>query len=62
VLTREVFGLEVVNSGFHKLLSRSVETERTYEAVLGRFGDQIGAEGKALVRSMIATRDDEGGD
>lgn len=62
VLTREVFGLEVVHSGFHKLLSNSVEAERTYDAVLDRFGGQVGAEGKALIRGMIATRDEADGD
>ena len=59
VLTREVFGLEVTNSGFHQLVSAlSLQPGITYEAVEARFNQQLGAEARALARSLIAQRAD----
>jgi hypothetical protein len=51
VLTREVFGLEVTQTGFHKLVSDMVQG-RTYEEVLGVFGGHLGAEGRSLARAL----------
>ncbi len=56
VLTREVFGLEVTHTGFHKLLLKAVEDDPDYENVLHRFSGQIGAEAKAIVMGLIANR------
>ncbi|WP_063857009.1 MULTISPECIES: AAA family ATPase [unclassified Kitasatospora] len=55
VLTHEVFGLEVMESGFHHELRRAVEQFGTYEAVLAHFGGQLGGEAKGLVRVLLAT-------
>jgi hypothetical protein len=53
VLTREVFGLEVIHSGFLALIDRAVAIhEGSYEAVLQHFGNQIGAEGRAIARGL----------
>jgi hypothetical protein len=61
ILTREVFGLEVTNSGFHQLLKAAVgEPGANYESVLGKFGGQLGAEGQAIVRSLLAIKSGEG--
>ena len=49
VLTREVFGLEVVRTGFHRLISEA-SVGRSYEEVLGFFSDKLGAEGRGLAR------------
>ncbi|MFE2141606.1 AAA family ATPase [Streptomyces sp. NPDC059456] len=57
VLTNEVFGLEVTDSGFHRDLKAAVRQGLSYESVLGRFGGQLGGEAKAIVRSLIAVRD-----
>ena len=51
VLTREVFGLEVTQAGFHKLIADAA-AGRTYEQVLAHFGDQLGAEARALARAL----------
>ncbi|MCE5268402.1 MAG: AAA family ATPase [Planctomycetaceae bacterium] len=59
VLTREVFGLEVTHSGFHKLLFSAVQERGDYELVLRRFHGTLGAEARAIVRALIATRDNE---
>lgn len=58
VLTREVFGLEVTDSGFHQLVSAVArQYGRTYEAVENHFGGQLGAEARALARSLTIRRD-----
>jgi ATPase subunit of ABC transporter with duplicated ATPase domains len=58
VLTREAFGLEVTHSGFHKLLQEAVDNGMMYEEVVGHFNDHLGAEARAIVRALIAARDD----
>jgi len=50
-LTREVFGLEVTQTGFHKLIAERADG-RTYEQILALFGEQLGAEGRALARAL----------
>ena len=55
VLTRGVFGLEVTDSGFHQLVSAVArQPGSTYETVEAHFNDQLGAEARALVRSLIS--------
>lgn len=62
ILTREVFGLEVTNTGFHKLLHDAVYNERlSYKRLLSHFSGQLGAEARAIARGMIAERDDVDG-
>jgi predicted ATPase len=56
VLTREVFGLEVTQSGFHRLLTEAVAEDGYYDDVVERFGDQLGGEALALVRALAAER------
>lgn len=54
VLTREVFGLEVTNSGFHRLVTESArQPGSTYESVEEDFGHQLGTEARALARSLV---------
>jgi hypothetical protein len=58
VLTREVFGLEVTTTGFHKLVRDAVEVEKlNYDGVLNHFQGQLGAEARAITRGLIANRD-----
>lgn len=56
VLTREVFGLEVSKSGFHELLARSVSEGKDYDQILNEYGNQLGFEGKAILRALIASK------
>ena len=56
VLTREVFGLEVDRSGFHKMILEIVAREGTFEAGMDKFYGEIGAQGQALIRAMLAQR------
>ncbi len=57
ILTREVFGLEVVKSGYLTLISESVSNGLSYEEVLQEFSGNVGFEAKAVIMSMIADRD-----
>ena len=55
VLTREVFGLEVIRSGFYALIEQQVErAEGYYDGVLQHFEGQMGAEGRAIARGLCA--------
>ncbi|UGA37355.1 ATP-binding protein [Chromobacterium haemolyticum] len=60
VLTREVFGLEVVASGFHKMLLQSVKDGCGYDEILSSYDGQLGFEARAILRAMIASRDEGG--
>lgn len=61
VLTREVFGLEVIKSGFHKLLTKEVSTGKSYEEILFNFNEQLGTEAKILLKTLVRIRDDRDG-
>jgi len=56
-LTQAIFGLEVTNSGFHKMLSDTVEEGLSYNDVMQKFGGQLGDEARGIVRSLIAARE-----
>ena len=60
VLTREVFGLEVTHSGFHKLLRDAAHDEHDFRAVLAKFSSELGGEARAIVRGLMANRGDRG--
>ncbi len=59
VLTREVFGLQVTQSGFHKLLQDAVSDGSSYRRVLNKFDGQLGDEAKAIVQGLIAQRSED---
>jgi predicted ATPase len=55
-LTNEVFGLEVTNSGFYKLLDEVANENQTYKDALNYFGGQLGMEARAILMSYYANR------
>ena len=57
VLSREVFGHEVTDAGFHKMLETAVKEGLEFDAVSRRFDGQLGAEAQAIVQGLIASRD-----
>jgi len=59
VLTRAVFGLEVVESGFHAMLDDLIQTGITYDQLLATYENQLGAEARAIARALIAERDSQ---
>ncbi|WP_304509166.1 AAA family ATPase [Anaerotignum sp.] len=53
VLTSEVFGLEVTNSGFHKMLSDVLNKEHgDYDTAKDEFDGQLGAEALGILKVM----------
>jgi energy-coupling factor transporter ATP-binding protein EcfA2 len=57
VLTHEVFGLEVTNSGFHKLLKDLVTNSADYNEAIFKLNGQIGLEAKAILRTLFYEKD-----
>jgi predicted ATPase len=58
ILTREAFGLEVTQSGFHKMLREAVAANPDFDAVVERFGGELGDEARAIARGLLAAHDD----
>ncbi|MFZ1427854.1 MAG: AAA family ATPase, partial [Geminicoccaceae bacterium] len=56
LLTREVFGLEVTQSGFHKMLREAVAELPSYNQVVRRFSDELGDEARAIIQGLLAAR------
>ncbi|MBA4098594.1 MAG: hypothetical protein C0484_17745 [Rhodospirillum sp.] len=54
VLTREVFRLEVTSSGYHAKIAAVAAECTNIEQVVSRFGGHLGAEGRAIARSLLA--------
>jgi predicted ATPase len=52
-LTREVFGLEVNESGFFKMLSTEVNRGLSYDEIVEKYDDQLGFEARLLLRSLL---------
>jgi len=57
VLTREVFGLEMIKSGFHDLLVKSVGNGSSYQEIVNEYNDQLGLEARALLMTLVTHRD-----
>lgn len=57
ILTREVFGLEVADSGFYNLLNDVAKRSKDYETAFDEFGGRLGAEARAILRGIFAERE-----
>ncbi|MFE4658133.1 AAA family ATPase [Streptomyces hydrogenans] len=55
-LTHEVFGLEVMQSGFYAEITKAVAGKDSYEQVMSHFGGQLGSEARGLVRILLAEK------
>ena len=53
ILTREVFQLELSQSGFHDLLRESASRDASYAAAVEHFDGQLGAEARAVLKAMF---------
>ncbi|MCY1662315.1 AAA family ATPase [Chryseobacterium sp. SL1] len=53
ILTQEIFGLEVTDSGFHKILKDIVNKTNSYEHAIRILNNQLGLESKAILRSLF---------
>jgi hypothetical protein len=56
-LTDDIFELRVTESGFYSILRQHVDDGEEYDAIMEEFDDQIGAEGRAILRAMVLERD-----
>jgi len=56
-LTREVFGLEVTDSGFHKAIIDLIDKGNNYDSIVQLYAGQLGMEARAILRARIASRD-----
>jgi predicted ATPase len=52
LLTREIFRVELTESGYHALITDAVRRSDSVEEAMERFDGNLGAEGRALVRSI----------
>ena len=58
ILSREVFQLELSQSGYHQLLMELRNREASYEASLCELEYKLGAEGKAVLRGMYLNKEE----
>jgi predicted ATPase len=59
-LTREVFGLEVRRSGFHRLIEDYIAThEADYLQLRAAFHEQLGSEASALAKAIVLSRPED---
>lgn len=56
VLTREIFGLEVMNSGFYKLITKAVSRSDSLESFMTEFNNKIGVEGRGIARALFSAK------
>lgn len=53
VLTSTIFGFEVTNSGFHKMVKDVVKMNNSYETALKAFNSELGMEARSILRSLM---------
>ncbi|MDM1496669.1 ATP-binding protein [Myroides odoratimimus] len=53
VLTNEVFGLEVTNSGFYNVLKELVKEYDDYDQAINSLDNKLGIEGRSILRSLF---------
>lgn len=58
-LTREVFGLELIKTGFYQLIERELESD--FQKTFEKFGNNVGYLGQVLIQSLVskAVKDNE---
>lgn len=56
VLTREIFGFEVTDAGFHNLIHEQASYSSSYGELLSTFNNQIGFEGRSIALSMLTNK------
>ncbi len=58
-LTHEVFGLEAMKSGFYAMITELVDGGSNRSQILEMFDDQLGSDARAVLASVLATKDSE---
>lgn len=57
ILTREVFGFEVTDAGFHRMLRDVVDKTSSFERAVRKFRGELGAEARAMLRVMYLRKE-----
>lgn len=57
ILTDEIFSLEVTATGFHRMLHELAMRSDTYEEALEEIDDQLGHEGRLILRSLMHSKE-----
>jgi predicted ATPase len=52
ILTRQIFGYEVTDSGFHRMLKDVAQNSASFEDALSEFNDRLGAEAQSILRIL----------
>ena len=58
ILTSEVFGLEVLRSGFHTVLSDLTEQGGSFDSIVNELGGSLGYEARGILKAMVVNRDE----
>lgn len=58
-LTREVFGLEVRQSGFHKMIIDELRKRKSYNDIISDFNNELGDEARALLQTLVSLNSEE---
>ena len=58
-LTTEIFGYEVINSGFHKELQDAAKISDSYKAARDIFFNQLGKEAKSILRAYMYDKEED---
>ncbi len=56
-LTSEIFGFEVTNSGFHKMLKDVSDKKKTYRSAANEFNGELGKEARSILKSYMYEKD-----
>lgn len=56
LLTREIFRVELTESGYHQLIAQAVECANSVEEAIASFDDHLGAEGRSIARALWRER------
>jgi ATPase subunit of ABC transporter with duplicated ATPase domains len=59
VLTHEVFGLQVTDTAYHKMIAQRVNTSGNYEQAIEELHGQVGGEARGIIRALIEEREAE---
>lgn len=54
-LTREIFELEVIYSGYYKMLADAVHLYGDYDTIVEYFNNELGVEARAILRGLLAS-------
>lgn len=59
ILTREVFGLENTDSGFHNRLKEAVNKFDDYDSAVKSFNGQLGIEARGILRALFGIKSEQ---